>query len=80
MYEVERNIAEKELGRVALALLEGIHGADYLHPIVGNEAVFTLQAIKDILDNERKSDFDCVEEIVRILWQAGIPTNRHDFG
>ena len=80
MLEVEREIAEKELGRLALALLEGIHGGDYLHPIVGNEAVFTLQAIKDIVDHEGRSDFDCVEEIVQILWQAGIATSRHDFG
>lgn len=80
MFEVERQIAEKELGRVALMMLEGLHGTDYLHPIIGNEAVCALQAIRNTLDNEHLSDFECIEEIVAILWNMGIATNRHDFG
>ena len=80
MHEVEREIMEKELGRLALAMLEGIHSADYLRPIVGQKTVFVIGAIKDVLDNAHKSYFECIEEIVQILWGAGIPTNRHDFG
>ena len=80
MHEIEKEIAEKELGRLILSLLKGLHGTDFLYPIVENEAVSALQHIKDILDDEGMSDFDCVEEIVRILWRAGISTDRHDFG
>ena len=80
MYEVEKELAEKELGRLALAILEGLHGTDFLNPIVGNDAVGALQLIRQVLDDERKSDFECVEDIVDILWRAGIHTNRHDFG
>ena len=80
MFEIEREIAEKELGRLALVILEGLHGTDVLDPIVENKAIVTLQSIREVLDDESRSDFDCVEEIVNILWRAGISTNRHDFG
>lgn len=80
MLEIEREMAERELGRLALAVIEGLHGTDVLTPIVGNEALFTLQKIQDILNNEHNSDFECVEEIVDALWHAGITTDRHDFG
>ena len=80
MLEVEKEMAEKELGRLALAVLEGLHGTDFLNPIVGSEAISTLQEIRDVLNNEHLSDFECIEEIVNILWLAGITTSRHDFG
>lgn len=80
MHEVEREIAEKELGRLALAILEGLHGTDVLDPIVENKAIVALQSIREVLDDESRSDFDCVEEIVNILWHAGVTTSRHDFG
>ena len=80
MYEIGREMAEKELGRLALVILEGLHGTDTLDPIVENKAIVTLQSIREVLDDESRSDFDCVEEIVQILWCAGISTNRHDFG
>lgn len=80
MLKIEKEIAEKELGRLALAMLEGLHGTEFLSPVVGNEALCTLQRIRDILDDERRSDFECIEEIVNILWYAGIATSRHDFG
>ena len=80
MYKVAREIAEKELGRLALAVLEGLHDADYWGPAVTSEAIGTLQKIQDVLNNESLSDFECVEEIVVILGCAGITTSRHDFG
>ena len=80
MFDVEREIAEKELGRLALSVLEGLHGTDFLTPIVWNDAIGTLQEIKNTLNKGYLSDFECIEEIVDILWRAGITTNRHDFG
>lgn len=80
MLEVEREMTEKEIGRTMLALFEGLHGREFFSPIVENEAVRTLQLIQDLLNDEEKSDFECVEEIVNILWEAGISTSRHDFG
>lgn len=76
MLEVEREMTEKEIGRTMLALFEGLHGREFFSPIVENEAVRALQAIRDVLNREEKSDFECVEEIVNILWEAGISTNR----
>lgn len=75
-----RELWEKELGRVALAAIEGIHGSDFLKAVVQNDAAVLLQAIQDILDNESLSDFNCVEEIVCLFERAGISTARHDFG
>lgn len=80
MFQVERELVEKEIGRTMLALFEGLHGQEFFSPIVENEAVCALQAIRDVLNREEKSDFECVEEIVNILWEAGISTSRHDFG
>ncbi|MBP3521755.1 MAG: hypothetical protein J6J87_10490, partial [Oscillospiraceae bacterium] len=77
--EVEREMTEKEIGRTMLALFEGLHGREFFSPIVENEAVRTLQLIQNVLNDEGKSDFECVEEIVAILWDAGISTDRHDF-
>ena len=79
MLEVEREMTEKEIGRTMLALFEGLHGREFFSPIVENEAVRTLQLIQNVLNDEGKSDFECVEEIVAILWDAGISTDRHDF-
>lgn len=79
MLEVEREMTEKEIGRTMLALFEGLHGREFFSPIVENEAVRTLQLIQNVLNDEGKSDFECVEEIAAILWEAGIPTSRHDF-
>lgn len=79
MYDVEKEIAEKELGRLAMVILEGVHGTDFLNPVIGNEAILTLQCIRDILEDESKSDFACIEDIVEALWRAGISTTRHNF-
>lgn len=76
MLEVEREMTEKEIGRTMLALFEGLHGREFFSPIVENEAVRTLQLIQNVLNDEGKSDFECVEEIVNILWEAGISTTR----
>lgn len=78
MYEVEREMTEKEIGRTMLALFEGLHGKDFFSSIVENEAVRTLQLVQNVLNDQGKSDFECVEEISRILWDAGIPTNRRE--
>lgn len=77
---VGRDLVEKELGRTALAMLESLHGKNCVIPAVETEAIRLLEAIRSVLDNENLSDFDCIEEIVDILWHAGIVSNRHDFG
>lgn len=80
MFQVERELVEKEIGRTMLALFEGLHGQEFFSPLAESNAVRTLQLIQDLLNDEEKSDFECVEEIVNILWEAGISTSRHDFG
>lgn len=39
-----------------------------------------LMDIVTVLDRQDLSDFECVEEIVLLLEEAGISTSRHDFG
>ena len=40
-----------------------------------------LQKIKTVIENDSLSDFECIEEIVRILETIGSNGgNRHDFG
>lgn len=77
---VDRELWEKELGRIALAALEGIYGISAFDPIVENRAIALLQSIQNILNNEDLNDFNCVEEIVSLLGRSGISTTRHDFG
>lgn len=80
MYDVGKELMAKELGQLALGILEGIHGSDLLDPILGNEAVRILQSIQDVLNDEALDDFQCVEEIVSIFEGSGLSTSRHDFG
>ena len=63
-----------------LALFKGLHGRDFFDILAERDAIHTLQLIHNVLDDERNTDFECVEEITRLLWEAGISTNRHDFG
>lgn len=77
---VDRELWEKELGRIALAAMDGIHGAGVFESVIEHDAIVILQAIQDILNSEDLSDFNCVEEIVSLLERAGISTTRHDFG
>ncbi len=77
---VDRELWEKELGRVALRAIEEIHGGDALAPAVQTAAAGLLETIRGILDDESLNDFDCVEEIVHVLDSVGITTTRHDFG
>lgn len=51
-----------------------------LAEIVNLKALETLQKIKTVLENDRLSDFECVEEIVCIFQNIGSDGgNRHDF-
>lgn len=71
---------ERELGRLVLELLEERGTAASAYPAAEQRALETVQAIQAVLDDEGRSDFDCVEEIAGILERAGAPTSRHDFG
>lgn len=77
---VGRDLVERELGRTALTMLESLYGKNCVIPAVESEAIRLLEAIRSVLDNENLSDFDCIEEIVKILQRDGVLTNRHDFG
>ena len=77
---VERELWERELGRMALKAIEDIRGGEVLAPAVEGAAAGLLETIRGILDDGELSDFDCVEEIVSALSRAGISTSRHDFG
>ena len=49
--------------------------------IVKIESYKALQKIKDIIENDSLSDFECIEEIVCVLEDIGSSGgNRHDFG
>lgn len=80
MHEVEKELAARELGQLALGILEGIYGSDFLDPITESNAVHILQDIQDVLNNGTLTDFQCVEEIVSIFERSGLSTSRHDFG
>lgn len=49
--------------------------------MVETECYKTLQKIKNIIEDDTISDFDCIEEIVRVFETIGSNGgNRHDFG
>lgn len=77
---VERELWERELGRMALKAIEDIQGGEVLVPAVEAAAAGLLETIRGILDDGDLSDFDCVEEIASAMARAGISTSRHDFG
>lgn len=80
MYEVEKELVARELGQLALGILEGIYGSHILEPIAENEAVRILQHIQILLNDEGLDDFQCVEEIIATFESSGLSTSRHDFG
>lgn len=73
-------LVERELGRAALELLENENAMVSAVQAAENRALGIVQAIQTVLDDPARSDSDCIEEIVSILIQAGIPTVRHDYG
>lgn len=73
-------LLERELGHAALELLGEQAAAALAVPAAEERALNIVQAIQSVLDDESRSDFACVEEIVCILARAGVPTSRHDFG
>lgn len=77
---VARELMAMELGRLSLGILEGIYGSEFLDMTADHHAIRILQDIQNILNNERLTDFCCVEEIVSLLERSGISTTRHDFG
>ncbi len=80
MDEVSRAIAEREVGRMVLKILEGLKGSDYFEPNMEITAIRTLQRIQIAMDDEDLSGFDCVNVIADILACVGINTWRHDLG
>lgn len=79
MQPINRDILAVELGRIMLdsglsADLENLMKQTRFH------SAETLAQITAILDNTSLSDFECIEEIVELLWRVGIRTSRHDFG
>lgn len=73
-------LMERELGRAALELLENENTMASAVQAAENRALGIVQAIQAVLDDPARSDCDCIEEIVSILLQAGIPIARHDYG
>lgn len=71
---------ERELGHFILTLMKNVDIMGLAAPAAERRALAALQAIQAVLDDPGHSDFECVEEIVSILAQTGIPTDRHDFG
>lgn len=74
-------LMERELGRLVLELLEerGAVGPELLQA-AEQRALGIVRDIQAVLDDPKRSDFNCVEEITDILARAGVPTDRHDFG
>lgn len=75
-----RELIERELGHRMLELLDEQSRAELLVPAAEQRALGIVRAIQSVLDDGGRTDFDCVEEIVRILERAGVSTSRHDFG
>lgn len=53
---------------------------DALVERVRTNAEKCLMGILTVLERQDLSDFECVEEIVLLLEEAGLSTSRHDFG
>lgn len=77
--EIERELWEKALGRAALNAIEDL-SPDLLKLEVEEDAVQILEEIRNILDDYKLDDFECIEYIVSVLERWGISTIRHDFG
>lgn len=75
-----QELLEQELGRCMLEILGEQFKAESLVSAAEQRALGVVQAIQSVLDDQTKSDFDCVEEIVCILHRAGVSTFRHDYG
>lgn len=75
----EDDILALALGKMLLAY-EKTLDKDALAARIRSDAVNCLMDISNILDREELSDFECVEEIVTRMEQAGLGTTRHDFG
>ena len=73
-------LMERELGRAALELLENENTMASAVQAAENRALGIVQAIQAVLNDPARSDSDCIEEIVSILIQTGIPVARHDYG
>lgn len=73
-------LMERELGRAALELLENESTMASVIQAAENRALRIVQAIQTVLNDPARSDSDCIEEIISILIQAGIPVARHDYG
>lgn len=71
-------LMERELGHLALELLEERDIAASIIPAAEKRALGLVQAIQAVLDDPALSDFQCVDEIAGLLRRAGIPTSRHD--
>jgi len=77
--DICREILHAELGKIICENLktEEINYAE----IVNLKAVVMIQKIKNIIDDDSLSDFDCVEKIVRVFEESGSgAVSRHDFG
>lgn len=73
-------LMEWELGRAALELLENESTMASVIQAAENRALRIVQAIQTVLNDPARSDSDCIEEIISILIQTGIPVARHDYG
>lgn len=78
--EAIQALMEHELGHTLLELLGEHSLTELVVPAAEQRALGIVRNIQAVLDDESRSDFDCIEEIVCILEKAGVSTSRHDFG
>ncbi len=77
---VSQELVEQELGRMLVKLLDKPEIFTTIQSAAEHKAVQTLQRIQDILNDSTLNDFWCVEEIVTVMEDYGLTSQRHDFG
>lgn len=78
---VSEELAAKTMGRFIMKTLKIVYEReDPLEIPVKSKAEQALQEIKNAMENQELSDFDCIEKIIHIFDRYGIDTFRHDFG
>jgi hypothetical protein len=64
-----------------VATLEWRDGAPALTVMVNEATHRCLVEIKNVLENDKLSDFDCIDQIIEIYASLGLAVSyRHDFG
>ncbi|MCL2408303.1 MAG: hypothetical protein FWC96_01635 [Oscillospiraceae bacterium] len=75
---LHKEIISREIGKMMIDLLD--KGAIDYSQIVEQESLAVLERIKAVIADSSLSDFDCVEQIVRVFEEIGSSCGtRHDF-